>query len=96
MAAYPLKNGWIGKRQVKEIDARELVGNPHSGRMTNGLTRAGHPRVHSIGPFPDDPFDRIFCHALFEHLSDPVRALSEARRMLKLSCQIGFRATEGC
>ncbi len=34
-------------------------------------------------PFPDDAFDAIFSHALFEHLADPEAALRELRRVLR-------------
>lgn len=34
-------------------------------------------------PFPDASFDRVFSHALMEHLSDPRRAMSEIYRVLK-------------
>jgi ubiquinone/menaquinone biosynthesis C-methylase UbiE len=34
-------------------------------------------------PFADGQFDAVFAHALFEHLREPVRALSEMRRVLR-------------
>ncbi len=34
-------------------------------------------------PFNDSEFDRLFCHALMEHLSDPIRAIREFHRVLK-------------
>lgn len=34
-------------------------------------------------PFDDGTFGAVFAHALFEHLSNPVRALREIRRVLK-------------
>lgn len=37
--------------------------------------------VHAL-PFGDGTFDRVFCHALLEHVRDPVRALGELRRVL--------------
>jgi SAM-dependent methyltransferase len=33
-------------------------------------------------PFPDCGFDRIFSHALMEHLAEPARAIAEMRRVL--------------
>jgi len=40
-------------------------------------------------PFPENSFDRIFSHALFEHLSDPVRAMKGLYRTLKPGGIIG-------
>jgi SAM-dependent methyltransferase len=34
-------------------------------------------------PFEDGAFDLVFSHALFEHLSDPIRGLREIRRVLR-------------
>jgi SAM-dependent methyltransferase len=41
-------------------------------------------------PFESDLFDRIFSHALLEHLSDPVRALKALYRTLKPGGVIGI------
>jgi SAM-dependent methyltransferase len=34
-------------------------------------------------PFADSSFDRVFSHALMEHLSDPAKAIGEMHRVLK-------------
>ena len=41
-------------------------------------------------PFESDSFDRVFSHALLEHLSDPVRALKAMYRTLKPGGAIGI------
>lgn len=41
-------------------------------------------------PFANQSFDRIFCHALMEHLAEPVGALREAFRVLQPDGMIGL------
>jgi ubiquinone/menaquinone biosynthesis C-methylase UbiE len=43
-------------------------------------------------PFDDASFDAVFCHAVLQHLSKPVEALVELRRVLKPGGVIGIRA----
>ena len=45
-------------------------------------------------PFADSQFDAVFAHALFEHLREPVRALSEMRRVLRSSGIVGLRSPD--
>ncbi|MBN3894228.1 MAG: methyltransferase domain-containing protein [Nostoc sp. NOS(2021)] len=49
-------------------------------------------------PFPDNTFDAIFSHALFEHLQEPVQALRELQRVLKPGGIVGLRSPDwgGC
>jgi ubiquinone/menaquinone biosynthesis C-methylase UbiE len=42
-------------------------------------------------PFPEDPFDAVFAHTLLHHLTQPIRALEEMRRVLKFGGMIGVR-----
>ncbi|WP_191758515.1 class I SAM-dependent methyltransferase [Komarekiella delphini-convector] len=45
-------------------------------------------------PFPDDSFDAVFSHALFEHLQEPVKALRELWRVLKPEGIVGLRSPD--
>lgn len=45
-------------------------------------------------PFGDGHFDAVFAHALFEHLREPVKALREMRRVLRLSGLVGIRSPD--
>src|SRR5215831_15694731 len=45
-------------------------------------------------PFRDGQFDAVFAHPLFEHLPQPVRALSEMRRVLRSSGLVGLRSPD--
>ena len=45
-------------------------------------------------PFRDGQFDAVFAHALFEHLREPVRALSDMRRVLRSSGLVGIRSPD--
>ena len=41
-------------------------------------------------PFPDESFDAVFSHALFEHLGDPDRAITGFRRVLRPGGYVGL------
>ena len=45
-------------------------------------------------PFDDDSFDVVYAHQLMQHLSDPVRALREARRVLRPGGLVAVRDSD--
>ncbi|MEQ1851870.1 MAG: methyltransferase domain-containing protein [Chthoniobacteraceae bacterium] len=60
-----------------------------------GITNASF-QVASIYelPFPDSAFDVVFAHAVFEHLSAPVAALVEVRRVLAPGGLVALRSPD--
>lgn len=59
--------------------------------ITNVVFQTGN--VYEM-PFPDDSFDAVFSHAVLEHLSNPLRALKEFRRVLTPGGIVGVRAPD--
>ena len=45
-------------------------------------------------PFPDGSFDAVFAHTVFEHLSEPEKAISEIYRVLKAGGIVGLRSID--
>jgi SAM-dependent methyltransferase len=63
--------------------------------VEQGLTNA----TFSIGsiydlPFPDSSFDIVFAHAIFEHISDPAKALAEMLRVLEPGGLVAIRSPD--
>lgn len=42
-------------------------------------------------PFPDETFDTVFSHGVLEHISDPIAAVKEIRRVLKVGGVLAIR-----
>jgi SAM-dependent methyltransferase len=66
---------------VTGVDFGESQIEVAKARATSNVTF----RVASVYelPFEDGSFDLVFSHALFEHLADPVRGVTEIRRVLR-------------
>ena len=45
-------------------------------------------------PFPDNSFDTVFAHALFEHLGEPEAALHEIKRVLRPGGVVGISSPD--
>jgi ubiquinone/menaquinone biosynthesis C-methylase UbiE len=63
-----------------------------SDQLTEARALAGRSGVTNVSfatascyrlPVPDSSVDRVFAHALIEHLGDPMRAVAEMRRILR-------------
>ncbi|MCC5598509.1 methyltransferase domain-containing protein [Nostoc favosum] len=63
--------------------------------FTQGVSNANflEANIYAL-PFPDNSFDAIFSHALFEHLKEPVQALRELWRVLKPGGIVGLRSPD--
>jgi SAM-dependent methyltransferase len=70
--------------EVQLDAARELAG----ARGVDNV-RFERGNIYEL-PFPDRSFDAAFANHVIEHLSDPVRALKEVRRVLKPSGLVGM------
>jgi len=69
-----------------------------SSQIERARSRAANMRITNVDfqaadcyslPFPDSSFDRVFSHALMEHLADPASAAKELFRVLKPGGVIG-------
>lgn len=64
-----------GAAQLRDAQARA-----DQSQITNLTYTSGSS--YAI-PLPDSSVDRVFCHALVEHLAEPGRAVAEIRRVLR-------------
>ena len=64
-----------------------------SNAETVGLSNATFETANIYElPFDDNSFDAAFCHGVLDHLTDPLKALLEMRRVLKPGGVIGVRS----
>ena len=65
----------------------------HRAREEQINVSFGVANIYAL-PFPDNYFDAVFAHAVFEHLREPARALSELKRVLRSSGLVGLRSPD--
>ncbi|MEN3943503.1 methyltransferase domain-containing protein [Prosthecobacter sp. SYSU 5D2] len=76
-----------------DLDAAPLV-QANEKAAERGLNAAFlQAQVYEL-PFGAAEFDGVFAHALFEHLSHPLQALRELRRVMKPGAFIALRSTD--
>jgi len=73
----------INERYI--VEAQKLAAQE---KVTNVRFTIGS--VYALG-FPDRTFDAVLAHAVLEHLTEPVQALQQLRRVLKPGGVIGVR-----
>jgi SAM-dependent methyltransferase len=85
----------IAPGQLTGVDQSETqVEAARSAAAAQGVNaRFETASIYSL-PFPDNSFDAVFSHAVLEHLTEPVRALTELRRVLKPGGVAGLRSPD--
>jgi len=76
-----------------DLEPTQLCSAQNSSREQGVNAYFAVATVYNL-PFGDGQFDAVFAHALFEHLREPVRALSEMRRVLRSSGLVGLRSPD--
>ena len=84
--------------------ARTVVGVDTSAGVVESARRRAREEgvdnaIFEVGsvyelPFDDASFDVVYAHQLMQHLSDPVRALREARRVLRAGGLVAVRDSD--
>jgi ubiquinone/menaquinone biosynthesis C-methylase UbiE len=86
----------VNPAKVVGVDADPVQIGDAQDRITKmGITNLSFQpaSVYEL-PFEDNSFDAVFSHALLEHLHDPLKALSEMKRVLKPGGIIGARVPD--
>ena len=74
-----------------DVDSTQVeIARSRAVRLGVGDVRFEVASVHEL-PFADEAFDAALSHGVVEHLSEPVAALSEIRRVLKPGGILGVR-----
>jgi SAM-dependent methyltransferase len=76
-----------------DLEPNQLRSAQDRSRQQGINASFGVASVYNL-PFADSQFDAVFAHALFEHLREPARALSEMRRVLRSSGIVALRSPD--
>jgi SAM-dependent methyltransferase len=76
-----------------DLEPNQLRSAQDRSRQQGINASFGVASVYAL-PFADSQFDAVFAHALFEHLREPTRALSEMRRVLRSSGIVAPRSPD--
>lgn len=86
---------YVAPGRVVGLDREpDVVAHAVALAQTRGLTM--DPIVGDVYtlPFPDASFDVVHAHQVLQHLSEPVRALTEMRRVLKTGGVLAIRDSD--
>lgn len=75
----------------REESQIEIARKSVAGTISNVRFETGS--VYAL-PFPENSFDFVFAHAVFEHLHDPKSALAQVRRVLRLGGLVALRSSD--
>jgi ubiquinone/menaquinone biosynthesis C-methylase UbiE len=82
-------NGHVTGLDLSPVALEEARAAATTRKLENTTFTAGD--VQASLPFPDASFDVVFCHQLLNHLSDPIKALREMKRLIKPTGMLAVR-----
>ena len=76
---YGVGAGW----NLAAVACRRKIGYDVSGFLASSLRARGIEFAPETATFPDATIDIVICHHTLEHVTSPIAALSEMRRLLR-------------
>ncbi|GIJ00622.1 methyltransferase family protein [Sediminihabitans luteus] len=88
--------GHVGGGRVIGVDASaKVLESARELATTKGVTNVEFQQANAYElPFADDTFDVVFAHQVLQHLSDPVAALREMKRVAKPGGVVACRESD--